>query len=106
MKIIILIIAVYVASYIIPGIKIDSVQSLFILSIVLGVLNAFIKPILVFVTFPLTILTFGLFLLILNGLIVLLAGMIVPGFHVASFFTAILFSIVVSIVSWFLSRLA
>ncbi len=105
-KIIILVIAVYVASYIIPGIKIDSIQSLFIVSIVLGVLNAFVKPILVLITLPLTLLTLGLFLLVLNGLIVLLAGSIVPGFHVASFFTAILFSIVVSIISWFLSRLS
>ncbi len=104
-RLIILIVAVYVASYIIPGVVIDSFASLFVVSIILGVVNTFLKPILVILTFPLTVVTLGIFLLILNGLLVLLVDMVVPGFAVGSFFTAILFSIVVSIISWFLSSL-
>lgn len=105
LKLIILMVAVYVASYIIPGVVIDSFASLFVVSIILGVVNAFLKPVLVILTFPLTVVTLGIFLLILNGLLILLVDMIVPGFSVSSFFTAILFSLVVSLVSWFLSRL-
>jgi putative membrane protein len=105
-KLIILVIAIYVGAYIIPGIQIDSAPTLFVVAIVLGVLNAFVKPILVLLTLPLTIVTLGIFLLILNGAIVLLVGSLVPGFHVYSFLSAILFSIVVSLVSSLLSRFA
>lgn len=104
-RLIILIIAVYVASYMIPGVTIDSVTSLIVVSIVLGVINAFVKPVLIILTFPLTILTLGIFLLILNGLMVLLVGSIVPGFHVSGILSAVLFSIVVSLVSSLLSSL-
>lgn len=103
-RLVILVIAVYVASFIIPGIKIDSYQSLFIVSIVLGIINAFVKPILVLLTIPLTIVTLGIFLLILNGLLVLFVGSIVPGFHVAGLIPAILFSIVVSLTSSLLGK--
>lgn len=105
-RLIILVVAGYVASYIIPGIKIDSPQSLIVVSIVLGIINAFIKPILVFLTLPLTVLTLGIFLLILNGLLVLFVGNVVPGFHVAGLFPAILFSIVVSLTSSLLEKFA
>lgn len=105
-RLLILAIAVFVASYIIPGVEIDSVTSLIVVSIVLGFINAFIKPILVFLTFPLTVLTLGIFLLLLNGILILLVGSIVPGFHVATFFSAILFSIVVSLVSSLLSKVS
>ncbi len=103
-RLIILIIAVYVASYIIPGIKIDSSQTLIVVSIVLGIINAFVKPVLVLLTFPLTVITLGIFLLILNGLLVILVGTIVPGFHVGGLFSAILFSIVVSLTSSLLGK--
>ncbi len=105
-KLFILAIAVFVASYIIPGVTIDSVTSLIVISIVLGIVNAFIKPILVFLTLPLTVLTLGIFLLLLNGILVLLVSSIVPGFYVATFFSAILFSIVVSLVSSLLSKVS
>ena len=106
LKLIVLIIAVFVASYIIPGVTISSTSTLIVVSIVLGVVNAFLKPILVILTFPLTVITLGVFLLILNGLLVLLVSSIVPGFHVSGIFTAILFSIVVSVVGSLLSRLS
>lgn len=103
-KIIILALAIYIASYIIPGVTINSTSTLFVVSIVLGLINTFVKPVLVILTIPLTIITLGIFLLILNGILILLVGSIVPGFYVSSFFTAIIFSIVVSIISSLLSR--
>lgn len=105
-KLLVLMVAVYVASYILPGVVIDSLASLLVVAVILGVVNAFIKPILIILTLPFTILTLGLFLLILNGLLVLFIDLIVPGFTVGSFFTAILFSIIVSLVSWFLSKIS
>ena len=103
-RLLILIVAIYVASYLLPGVRIDSINSLLVVAVVLGLVNAFIKPILILLTLPLTIVTLGIFLLILNGLLVLFVDMVVPGFRVESFFSAILFSIVVSIISWLLSR--
>lgn len=105
-KLIILTLSVYVAASIIPGVTIDSVNSLLVVSLVLGAVNAFIKPILVLLTLPLTIVTLGLFLLVLNGALVLLVGSIVPGFHVGSFLSAVFFSIVVSLISSLLSKLS
>jgi putative membrane protein len=105
-KFAILALSIYIAAYIIPGVTISSVSTLLVVSIVLGLINTFIKPILVILTFPLTIVTLGIFLLILNGLLVLLVGNIVPGFHIGNLFVAILFSIVVSVISSLLSRLS
>jgi putative membrane protein len=105
-KLIVMALSVYVAAYIIPGVKIDSITSLLVVSLVLGAVNAFVKPILVLLTLPLTIVTLGIFLLILNGALVLFVGSIVPGFHVQSLISAVLFSIVVSIVSSLLSKLS
>ena len=101
----VLVISVFVASYIIPGVDIDNTSSLLVVAVLLGIVNTFIKPILVVFTLPLTIVTLGLFLLILNGLLVLLLSNIVPGFAVTGLFVAILFSIVVSLVSSFLNHL-
>ena len=77
-----------------------------VVSLVLGAVNTFIKPLLVLLTLPLTIVTLGIFILVINGVLVLLVGSIVPGFHVQSFLSAVLFSIVVSIISSLLSKLS
>ena len=98
--------AVIVAAYLLPGIIIDSYLTAVIVAIVLGVINAFIKPILVVLTFPVTVVTLGLFLFVLNALTVLLVASLVPGFAVAGFWWALLFSLVVSVVSSFLGTLA
>jgi putative membrane protein len=105
-KIVALAIAVFVASYIIPGVEIENIQSLFVVSIILAVVNSFIKPILVVLTLPLTIITLGIFLLLLNGILIMLVSSIVPGFEVQTFLSAILFSIVVSLVSSLLSKVS
>lgn len=95
--------SVFIASYIIPGIHVQNIVTVIIVAIVLGILNAILKPILVFLTLPITLITLGLFIFVLNALLVLLASAIVPGFTVDGFFPALLFSIVVSLVSWFIN---
>ena len=74
-------------------------------ALVLGLINAFIDPILIILTLPLNILTLGLFTFVLNALLVLLTSAIVPGFYVRNFWWALLFSLVFSIVSFVLHRI-
>ena len=93
-------IAILVAAHIIPGIKVDSLGAALVAAAVLGILNALVKPILVILTLPITLLTLGLFLFVLNALIFWLAGSLFATFHVESFWSALLGSLVVSIVSY------
>jgi putative membrane protein len=93
-------IAILLAAYIIPGIRIAGASAAIIGAAILGILNGLLKPILVVLTFPLTIVTLGLFLLVLNALMFLLAGSLVDGFEVKSFWSALLGSLVVSVVSF------
>lgn len=104
-RLLILTVSVYIASFI-PGISISSPATILVVAIVLGLINTFIKPLLVLLTLPVAIITLGLFLLVLNGILILIVGAIVPGFQVNSLLSAILFSIVVSLVSAFLSKLS
>lgn len=88
---------VMLISNFLPGVTVESyLQSIYV-AIILGLLNLFIKPIIVLFTLPVTILTLGLFLLVINAFIVLLCSNIVGGFHVESFWTALFFSIILSI---------
>jgi len=104
LRILVLAVSVFVAAKIIPGIEISDVQTLFVVAILLGVVNVFVKPILVLLTLPLTIITLGLFVLVINGLLVLLVGAIVPGFEISGILSAILFGLVVSLTSSVLSK--
>jgi len=88
---------VMVIAHFMPGVNVASFTTSVIVAIVLGLLNIFIKPILVLLTLPVTIITFGLFLLVINALIILLCTKIVGGFAVDGFLTAIFFSIILSI---------
>ena len=93
----------WVASLIFSGLKFDKPSSLAIAALLLGFANAVVKPLLILLTLPLTLLTFGLFLLVINALLLLLTSVIADGldlgFHVDGFLTAVLGSIVISIVS-------
>jgi len=80
-----------------PGVVVDSFATSVIVAVVLGLLNLFIKPILVILTLPVTVITLGLFLLVINAIIILLCTNIVDGFKVDSFWTALFFSIILSI---------
>ena len=95
--------AVMVASSIIHGIRYDSVASLIGAALLLGILNAFLRPILLILSAPLILLTLGLFILVVNGLMLLLVPSIVIGFHVETFASAFWGAIIISIVSWILS---
>jgi putative membrane protein len=96
-------ISVMVASSIIHGIRYDTVASLIGAALLLGILNAFVRPVLLILSAPLILLTLGLFILIVNGLMLLLVPGIVIGFHVDGFWSAFWGAIVVSVVSWILS---
>lgn len=91
--------AVFVTSYILPGVHVDSVITAILVAAVLSLLNVVIKPILIILTIPITVLTLGLFLLVINAGMILLASKIVPGFTVAGFWTAFFFSIILSLVN-------
>jgi len=86
-------------SSILGGIHLDSFWTAIVLSIVLAILNALLKPILIILTLPITILTLGLFLFVINAGIVLLAGKFVDGFRVDGFGWALLFSLLLSILT-------
>ena len=96
-------VAVMVASSIIHGIRYDSVASLIGAALLLGILNAFLRPILLILSAPLILLTLGLFILVVNGLMLLIVPSIVIGFHVDTFASAFWGAIIISIVSWILS---
>jgi putative membrane protein len=88
---------VLILANLLPGIKVDSfIQSIWV-AIVLVLLNLLVKPILILFTIPLTIFTLGLFLLVINALLILFCDYIVGGFHVATFWDALLFSIILSL---------
>ena len=98
-------IAVIATGYILPGVDISNFLTAVLVAIVLGVLNTFIKPIFLFLTLPINLITLGLFTLVINAIIVLIAGRIVTGFYVENFWWALIFSIVLSLVSGFLNSL-
>ena len=98
--------ALWVTAYILPGVHIDSTQALAIAAVVLGLVNALIRPILTILTLPITILTLGLFYLLVNGLTFLLASKMVPGFYVDGYWWAVLGALGVSIVSSFVGMFA
>jgi putative membrane protein len=93
------IIAYVLANWVLPGAHLGGITDALLLVLVLGVLNAVLKPILKFIGFPITILTLGLFLLVINAVIVLLADWILPGFKVDGFLSALIFSIVLTVVT-------
>lgn len=90
----------WVADLLLDGISIDGTGSLALAALIFGLVNAVVRPIFVVLTFPLTLLTLGLFLLVVNATMLGLVAAVVPGFHVAGFGSAVLGSIVVSLVSW------
>ena len=98
-RIIISAVVAFGLSYVLHGIHIDTFLTALVLAIVLAILNAVIKPILIILTLPITILTFGLFLFVINACIILLAGKFVKGFSVDGFWWALLFSLLLSVIS-------
>lgn len=91
--------AVFITSYLLPGVRVDNFLSALTVAIVLGVVNAIVKPILTILTLPITLLTLGLFTFVINALIILFVSSLVRGFAVDGFLAALLFSLVLSIVN-------
>ncbi len=98
-RIIITALVAFGLSYLLDGVHIDAFTTALILALVLAVLNVLVKPILVILTLPITILTLGLFLLVINALIIMLGDRFIDGFKVDGFWWALLFSILLSVVS-------
>ncbi len=97
--------AALLTAYLLPGVKLQDFTTALLLAIVLGLLNLIVKPILVILTLPVTVVTLGLFLLVINALIVLWASSLVKGFKVDNFWWALLFSVVLSLISSFMMSL-
>jgi putative membrane protein len=96
-RILITSILVLVIAYFMSGVRVANFSTALIVAVVLGMLNIFIKPILVILTLPVTIISLGLFLLVINAILILLCTKIVGGFEVDSFWTALFFSIILSV---------
>ena len=88
---------VLLIAHFMPGVHVAGFTTALIVAVVLGLLNIFIKPILVILTLPVTILTLGLFLLVINAVIIMIGDYFVDGFSVSGFWTAFLFSIILSV---------
>ena len=101
-KILLTAIAVVVIANFLPGVEIANYTSAIVVAVVLGLLRVTVKPLLILFTLPATIVTLGLFLLVINAIIILLADYFVPGFYVAGFWVAFLFSLLLSIFQSFL----
>ena len=96
-------VAVAIAAKLIPGIHAASAWDLILAALLLGIINAFLRPVLLLLSLPLILLTLGLFILVVNALMLMLVSGIVPGFEVSGFGSAVFGSILISIVSWILS---
>ena len=97
--------AIMLAASILPGIGVDGIVPALAAAVLLGLVNAFVRPVLLILTLPITLVTLGLFLFVLNGLCFWLVASVVKGFHVAGFGSAMLGALVVSAVSWIVTAL-
>jgi len=97
--------AIIITAYLLPGVSVAGFFAALVTALVIGLINAIIRPILILLTLPLNILTLGLFTLVINALLIMLAAAFVPGFAVRGFWWALLFGIVLAIVNFALSPL-
>ena len=96
--------SIFLAGWLLPGVQIDSFTTAVGIAIVLGLLNATLKPLLIIITIPITVMSLGLFLLIINAIIIGLADQWIDGLQVRSTWTAILFSFLISTISSWMYR--
>ncbi len=97
--------AVFAAAYILPDVEVESFTAALVAAIVLGVINAILRPILLILTLPINVMTLGLFTFVINALIILLVANIVPGFAVNGFIPALILGLVLALINFFLSNL-
>lgn len=99
----ILTVAILVTSYLIDGIRTDGFFPAFFAAAILGILNAFFRPVLLILTLPINILTLGLFSFVINAMLLKMVSGVIPGFEVHGFWSAVVGSLLISIVSWILT---
>lgn len=104
-KWLVMVLAIMISSYLIPGVAVAGFWTALWLALFLGIINFLVKPILILITLPINILTLGLFTFVINAILILLAASVIKGFAVNGFWTAMFFSIVLSIVSYILNSL-
>ena len=102
-RLVITALGLWAAATIVPGVTIVGVGTLLLAALLLGIVNAIIRPIILILTLPLTVLTLGLFILVVNGISLALVAWVLPGFTVGGLVPAVLGSIVVGLTSWFAS---
>jgi putative membrane protein len=95
--------AIILTAFLLDGIQIDGIVSAFWVAAILGILNAFLRPIALLLTLPINILTLGLFTFVINALMLKIASAVIPGLDVDGFWTAIIGSLLISLISWLLS---
>ena len=100
------ILTLMIVATVLPGFVVSGWWAVLVAAVAIGVINTFLKPVLLLLTLPLSIITLGIFALVLNVFLLMLAAQVVPGFSIDSFLTAFLASILISLVSAFLGRLA
>ena len=103
-KLLINTVSIFVVSYVLAGIQVDSFLTALVVAVVLALLNVTLKPLLIVLTIPLTIVTFGLFLFVVNVLVLYAAAALIDGFHIAGFWWALLFSLLVSLLNGLLFK--
>ena len=96
--------ALGITALIVKGITIRGVSSLFIAALIIGILNAILRPIMLIMTLPLNIMTLGLFTFVINAIMLIIAGQVVPGFNVTGFWAGLVGAMILGLVSFFLNR--
>ena len=96
-------VAIIVTSYLLDGIQVSGFWSALFAAAVLGILNAFFRPIILILTLPINILTMGLFTFVINALLLMMASGIISGFNVAGFWSAVFDALLISVVSWLIN---
>lgn len=105
-RLVINVFALFVVQYLLPGFQLAGIWTAVVAVIVIGLVNTFIRPILQLIALPISILTFGITAVIINVLLLWGSSKLVPGFEIATFWTAFFASILISLVSWFMLKLA
>lgn len=98
-------VGIVLVAHLMPGIDVDGLLPAVVAGLVLGIVNAIVRPILVILTLPITLLTLGVFLLVINGLMLYLVGGVVEGFHVSGFWSAFFGALLLSLIGWATSSL-
>ena len=93
-------VALMAVAYLIPGVQVNSFKSALLAAVIIGLINSLLRPVLAFISFPITVLTLGLFYLVLNGLLFWLAGSLIRSFRVEGFWSGVFGAITYGIINW------